>query len=177
MLFSYIYVRPSDIRRAYLVYIFDTTDEERETLVFGEGDSGLIHDAEPFGEGFVDGYLFVTLRIWVFCWILIIDSVDFGSLYHVITVQFERSKHGSRIGREVRIPGPSHRDDDTPLSQVLQGTFVDESLCDLRNLDGRHDAYGLSCLFNGISESHSIDDGREHPHVIASSSVYPLRGT
>src|SRR6185295_19263209 len=76
-----------------------------------------------------------------------------------------------RVGGKVRIAGPGGEDDDASFFEMARGATANVGLGDLADLDRREDARAHRQRLEGTLQRQAVDDGREHPHVVAGRAV------
>ena len=70
--------------------------------------------------------------------------------------------------------GAGREDDDAPFFEVAHGAAADEGLGHGAHLDRRHHARDDAVLLERILHRQSVDDRREHAHVVASRAIHAL---
>jgi len=78
---------------------------------------------------------------------------------------------GGVVGRAVGVAGAGDEDDDAAAGEVARGAALDEGLGDAVHRDGGHHAHFQAGLLQPVHERQAVDDGREHPHVVARGAV------
>src|SRR5829696_5165036 len=76
------------------------------------------------------------------------------------------TQRSPRVGGEEGVARPRSEDHDAALLEVPYGTPADVGLGDLLDLDGGLDPGWYAASFQGGLQSHGVDDGAEHRHVV-----------
>ncbi len=112
----------------------------------------------------------------MFLGIFVVNAVDAGGLGDDLGVDFEAAQRGRRIGGEVRIRCSGGEDDGASFFEMTNGPAANIGLGHLMHLNRGHDAGGNTQAFERILKGERIDDGCEHPHVIASNAIHVVGG-
>ncbi len=94
--------------------------------------------------------------------------------YHV-GINFQRTKRGGRVRREVRISCAGPKNDDASLFEMPDRSSPNEWFGNLLHLDARQQPGVHARLLEGILERHGVDHGRKHAHVVGMSSRHARR--
>lgn len=161
--------------------ILNTTDKYWHLFIIGKSNSRLIHNTEILVEGLFERKNIISLSIIVFFWIFRVDTIDFGSLDDAITSEFEGSEDRCRICRKVWISSSSYRYYHSPLFKMPDRPATNKIFCNSLSWNSWHHSHRDSEVFNRLSDSDTIDDSCEHPHIIPScpieSSSFQLNST
>ena len=103
-----------------------------------------------------------------------VDAVDAGvrALQDGLSLDFCRAQRSSRVSCEEWIAGTAGKDDDATLLEVALASTADVGLGHLGHFDGGHHARVLSHSLERILQCKTIDDRRDHSHVVGLSLVH-----
>src|SRR5207247_9836407 len=142
-----------------------------QAVVHAQRYRSRIHHRQATGQDIVVADAFQHLRRGVYVRVGFVDAGHFGRLEDDFRPDLHGAQRGGGIRRKVRIPGAPGEDDDAAFLEVADGTPPDEGFGDFPDLDGRHHARLGPALFERVLQRHGIDDGREHPHMVADHAV------
>src|SRR5829696_367417 len=89
-----------------------------------------------------------------------------------VGVDLQRPQRRPCVGGEERVARPRGEDHDTALLEVPDGAPADVRLGDLLDLDRGLDPGGYAASFEGGLQSHGVDDGAKHRHVVGCGPFY-----
>src|SRR3984893_16298793 len=100
-------------------------------------------------------------------WIRRVDTVDLGGFEQHLCADLGCPQRRCCVCGEERIACACREDDDASLLQVAHSATRDERLGDLLHGDCTlHAAFHVE-VFDGVAQGERVDDGGQHPHVIA----------
>lgn len=136
----------------------------------------MVHNAEVLVQGLGSGNGLIADGVGMFGRVFIVYPVDFRSFDENVAMEFERAEHRGGVGGEIRVSRSSHRDDDATVFQMLDCPTLDEKLAYAVDFERAHDAHFPSVPLDGVSKRDSVDNGREHSHVVALGAVEAFGG-
>src|SRR5690606_24328762 len=103
-----------------------------------------------------------------------IDPLDLRRLHGEVGLHLDRPDARRRVGRKVRAPRTTRKDDDPPPLEVAQRTAPNVRLGELLHPDRRHHARLDTLPLEQVLQRERIDDRGQHPHVIGADPIHPL---
>lgn len=147
-------------------------DHHGHVVVFTEGDSGGVHDAEVEAEDVAVGDLLEFCGFFVDFGVGGVDAVDGGGLEEDVGLDLHGTEAGGGVGGEEGVAGAGGEYDDATLFEMAHGAAADVGLGDFVHLDGGHDAAEEAELFDGVLKGDGVDDGGEHAHVVGGDTIH-----
>lgn len=142
-------------------------NNDGQVILLAKGEGRFIHDIESFTDGFAKGNFIELDSGGVFFGVGGVDTIDACSLEDYIGVDFVGPQGSGRIGGEVGATGTSGEDDHASFFQMADGPAADVRLGHLLYADGRNQASKDAQSFQGALQCHAVDNGGEHPHIVA----------
>src|SRR5690554_132079 len=145
---------------------------DRKLIVAAERDGGRVYHPHSLDEEALITDAVIHRRIGMRDGILIVNAFDFGGLAERLSLDLHCPERGCGIGREIRIARSSDEDDDAPLFEMADSATADIGLGDLADVERRDNAGGDAVLFERVAQGETVDDRREHAHVIRARPIH-----
>ena len=136
-------------------------------MVAALSDGGAVHDVQVlFDHGVVIEFS-VEQCVGVFLWIFAVDAIDARRLEDDIGIQFQSALGGGSVRGDKWATGACCQNDDALLLQMPDRTTSNKRLGNPIHSNRRHHACRAADHLQGILQSQSVDDGRQHAHVVS----------
>src|SRR5665213_343318 len=145
--------------------------EDRYVIVHAERDCRVVHDLYASVKHLEIIQVVELDRVGIELRVGRIDTIDLGCLEDHIGFDLDCAERSSRVSGEVRVAGTRGEDHHPAFLEVPHGAAADVRFRDLRHLDGGHRASRYADSFERILKGQSVDDRRQHAHVVACGSI------
>ena len=105
--------------------------------------------------------------------VAIVDAVHLCRLQNDVRANLAGAQGRGRVGGKIRIAGAGDENDDAAQFEMPDGAAEDERLGHVFHFDGGLDASFDADLVERALQGETVDDGREHAHVIRGRAIHP----